>query len=289
MSEVAQTRQIQVELNKQWGFIMDSIRLGNMVKYFTDDPGMKNTTISMNPNELVHAHVVGAHFTMMQPRGVDPGMLQIVSMMEANIRNVTGIHDVSSGAAGNVQAAAAIQSLASLGSQRMSVRQRHMSYGMRKMALQLIALMGQQYKKERYFRLGSAEVNFKGGKVKPYYDIQANYEEDLPSDRMTLFNMAVQIAQLPPDIQGTLTKLLNSPRLTAMVDERRKELAALQAAAAQQPPAAESGTSTGGPVIQGTPEQPGSEPATGAGQPPQQPGAQALPPVPVPPAEQNGG
>lgn len=270
ISEVKMTMEVQQRLNKTYGYLWDQLRLGNTVKFWTDDPKNKQTTVSMNSYELLHG-LPGSKFQQMQPRGLDPGTMNLIAMLMENMKGISGVHDVSSGAPGNVQAASAIQTLAGLGSQRMSVRQRHMSYSMRKMAMQLVGLMKMQYKKARYFRLGEEELkDFTGKDLSPWYDIKVNYEEDLPDDRMTRFNMALQIAQLPPDVQQTLTKIINSPSLTAMVAERNAELQKL----ASQMNAGGAGNPPGTPEL--TSGIPGAAPEAAA--------PEALPPIPVAPA-----
>jgi hypothetical protein len=215
ISEIKNIFNIQQNFNKSLGFLLDMLRFSPR-RIVHSGPTLKSKTIPNNPNEMIDIGI-GETLTTLNQQGIEPAWMNIVAFLRQTTEQVTGVYDVSMGNVTGVTAAAAIQSLASLGATRMEMRKKHMVGMMEDTAWQFTRLMKQFYKNDRLVRVAGDEYQPLNAKdIASYYDITAVYAETFPSDPMVKFNMVLQLAQLPPEAQQKAIQIINDPQLNAM-------------------------------------------------------------------------
>jgi hypothetical protein len=252
-SEVIQLYTTQVLYNRILGYITNSLYYTSIPVYQSNDPKLRGNVIPMMPNQVVEMTEGQQYFLKpVEKPFIDANNIVMLNVILQQMQNVSGVHPVSSGQAAGVTAASAIQSLAALGQQRMTVRKEHMAQAQADifdMTLRLI-FDKKLYTKKRFFRIIGFDqpVVFDPEKCKLDYDITCTFEEGMPEDVASRMTVAMQAAGLQPEQRMFLAKINPDPAfwdiLTMQVEQAQGAVPTLEEKPVQVPPDQGGGTVT---------------------------------------------
>ena len=256
-SEVIQLYTTQVLYNNILGYIVNDLMITSVPMYQSNDPKLRGKTLPIMENKVIEMTEGAQYFLRPIERPViDGSNIMMLNVILQQMQNVSGVHPVSSGdTSGGVTAASAIQSLAALGQQRMTIRKEHMAQSMADIFDMTLRLIFDKdlYTKKRFFRIIGFDtpVIFDPVKCKMDYDITCTFEEGLPEDVASRMTIAMQVANMQPEARMFLAKINPDPAfwdlLTMQSQQAKAAVPTLQEKTVQQP--GEEGTA-GTPVTQ---------------------------------------